>query len=55
MPVPLRASVRVLCERKRFYDLNSPLAKCKNNLPVQRILRTYDTYALTVNKGLGLG
>ena len=33
-------------EPKRFYDLNIPLAKCKNNIPAQRILRTYDTYAL---------
>jgi len=42
-------------EPKRFYDLNIPLAKCKNNIPRQRILRTYDTYALKANKGLRLG
>ena len=27
-------------EPKRLYDLNMPLAKCKNNIPAQRILRT---------------
>ena len=42
-------------EPKRFYDLNIPLAKCKNNITAQRILRTYDTYALKANKGLRLG
>ena len=46
---------RVLREPKMFYDLNIPLAKCKNNLTAQRILRTYDTYALKANKGLRLG
>jgi len=55
LPVPLTASVRVLLEPKRFYDLKIPLAKCKNNIPAQRILITYDTYALKVNKGLRLG
>jgi len=43
LPVPFTASVRVLGEPKRFYDLNIPLAKCKNNIPVQRILRAYGT------------
>ena len=40
---------------KRFYDLIIPLAKCKNNILAQRILRTYDTYAPKANKGLSLG
>ena len=52
MPVPLTASTQVLHEPNRFYDLNIPLAKCKNNLTAQRILRTYGTYALKANKGL---
>ena len=55
LPVPFTASTRVLREPKRFYDLNISLAKCKNNIPAQRILRTYDTYALKANKGLSLG
>ena len=42
-------------EPKWFYDLNIPLAKCKNNITAQRILRTYDTYALKASKGLRLG
>jgi hypothetical protein len=46
---------RVLREPKMFYDLNIPLAKCKSNLTAQRILRTYDTYALKANKSLRLG
>jgi hypothetical protein len=52
LPVPLLASARVLFEPKRFYDLHISLAKCKNNIPAQRILRTYDTYAQKANKGL---
>jgi len=31
--------VRVLLEPKRFYDLKIPLAKCKNNIPAQRIFK----------------
>ena len=54
MSVPLRASTLVQHEPKWFYDLNIPLAKCKNNLTAQRILRTNDTYALKANKGLML-
>ena len=42
-----------LDQPKRFYDLKC--AKCKNNIPAQGILRTYDTYALKANKGLSLG
>jgi hypothetical protein len=42
-------------EPKRVYDLNIPLAKCKNNIPAQRTLRTYDTYALKTNMGLRFG
>ena len=42
-------------EPKRFYDLNIPLATCRNNIPAQRILRTYDTYALKASKDLRLG
>jgi len=42
-------------EPKRFYDLNIPLAKCKKNIPAQRILRNCDTYAVKANKGLRLG
>jgi len=55
LPVPLTASAWVLLEPKRFYDPKIPLAKCKNNIPAQRILRTYDTYVLKANKGLSLG
>jgi len=55
LPVPFTACTRVLHEPKMFYNLNIPLAKCKNNIPAQRILRTYDTYALKANKGLRLG
>ena len=55
LPVPFTVSTRVLREPKRFYDLNIPLAKYKNNIPVQRILRTDNTYALKANKGLRLG
>ena len=50
-----QASARVLHEHKSFYDLKIPLAKCKNNIPMQRILITYDTYALKANNGLRLG
>jgi len=49
---PFYSPYPVASEPKRFYDLNIPLAKCKNNIPVQRILRTY---ALKANKGLRLG
>jgi hypothetical protein len=52
---PFLSSAGVLFEPKRFYDLNISLAKCKNNIPAQRILRTCDTYALKANKGLRLG
>jgi hypothetical protein len=45
----------LLHEPKRFYDLHILLAKCKNSILVQRIVRTYDTYALKANKGLRLG
>jgi hypothetical protein len=55
LPVSLLASAWVLFKPKRFYDLNISLAKCKNNIPAQRIWRTYDTYALKANKGLRLG
>jgi hypothetical protein len=55
MPVPFTASTPMLHDPKRFYDLNIPIAKCKNNIPAQRILRTYDAYALKVIKGLSLG
>jgi len=55
MPVPFTATTRMLRDPKRFYDLNISIAKCKNNIPAQRILRTYDTYALKVIKGLIMG
>ena len=55
MPVPLSAFTEVQHEPKWVYDLNIPLAKCKNYITMQRILRTYDTYALKANKGLRLG
>jgi hypothetical protein len=55
LSVTLSASARVLFEPKMFYDLNISLAKCKNSIPVQGIVRTYDTYALKANKGLRLG
>ena len=51
----LLSPVRASSEPKRFYDLNIPLAKCMNNIPAQRILRTCDTYALKANNGLRLG
>ena len=49
-PVPFTASVRMLFEPKMFYNLNISLAKCKNNIPAQGIVRTYDTYALKANR-----
>jgi hypothetical protein len=55
LSVILSASSQVLFEPKRFYDLNISLARCKNNIPAQGIIRTYDTYVLKANKGLRLG
>jgi len=55
LPIPFTAPYPSASEPKRFYDPNIPLAKCKKNIPAQSILRTYDTYALKVNKGLRLG
>jgi hypothetical protein len=55
LPLPFTVSTRVSHKPKRVYDLNIPLAKCKNDIPAQTILRIYDTYALKANKGLRFG
>jgi hypothetical protein len=51
LPVPFTALLQVV-KPKKFYNLNISLAKWKNNIPAQRILRTY---ALKANKGPRLG
>ena len=53
--VPFTGPYPGASEPKRFYDLNITLAKCKNNIPAQRILRTYDTFALEANLGPNVG
>jgi hypothetical protein len=40
---------------QKVFDLHIPFAKCKNSILMQRIFRTYDTYALKAKKGLRLG
>jgi hypothetical protein len=52
LPLAFTVSTRVSPEPKRVYDLNIPLAECKNDIPAQTILRTYDSYALQANKRL---